>query len=43
MEMKKRKRRYLQIALVLIGCVFLLLYPLMQLVAIRLGLVAKTT
>ena len=31
MELKKRKRRYLQIALVLIGCVFLLLYPLMQL------------
>ena len=31
MELKKRKRRYLQIALVLIGCVFLLLYPFMQL------------
>jgi len=31
MELKKRKRRYLQIALVLIGSVFLLLYPLMQL------------
>ena len=31
MDLKKRKRRYLQIALVLIGCVFLLLYPLMQL------------
>jgi hypothetical protein len=31
MELKKRKRRYLQIALVLIGFVFLLLYPLMQL------------
>jgi Family of unknown function (DUF6632) len=31
MELKKRKRRYLQISLVLIGSVFLLLYPLMQL------------
>jgi FtsH-binding integral membrane protein len=31
MDLKKRKRLYLQIALVLIGCVFLLLYPLMQL------------
>jgi hypothetical protein len=31
MDLKKRKRRYLQIALVLIGCLFLLLYPLMQL------------
>ena len=31
MELKKRKRRYLQITLVLIGSVFLLLYPLMQL------------
>jgi hypothetical protein len=31
MELKKRKRRYLQIALVLIGGVFLLLYPFMQL------------
>jgi len=31
MELKNRKRRYLQIALVLIGIVFLLLYPLMQL------------
>ena len=31
MELKKRKRRYLQISLVLIGGVFLLLYPLMQL------------
>ena len=31
MELKNRKRRYLQIALVLIGSVFLLLYPLMQL------------
>jgi hypothetical protein len=30
MDLEKRKRRYLQIALVLIGCVFLLLYPLMQ-------------
>jgi len=30
MDLQKRKRRYLQIALVLIGCVFLLLYPLMQ-------------
>ena len=31
MELKKRKYCYLQIALVLIGSVFLLLYPLMQL------------
>ena len=31
MELKKRKRRYLQITLVLIGSVFLFLYPLMQL------------
>ena len=31
MELKKRKRRYFQISLVLIGSVFLLLYPLMQL------------
>jgi hypothetical protein len=31
MELKKPKRRYLQISLVLIGSVFLLLYPLMQL------------
>ena len=31
MELKKRKRCYLQITLVLIGSVFLLLYPLMQL------------
>ena len=31
MELKKRKHLYLQIALVLIGAVFLLLYPLMQL------------
>jgi len=31
MERKKGKRHYLQIALVLIGSVFLLLYPLMQL------------
>src|SRR5210317_204275 len=31
MELKKRKRRYLQFSLVLIGSVFLLLYPLMQL------------
>ena len=31
MKLRKRKRRYLQIALVLIGSVFLLLYPLMQL------------
>ena len=31
MELKKGKRHYLQIALVLIGSVFLLLYPLMQL------------
>jgi hypothetical protein len=30
MDLQKRKGRYLQIALVLIGCVFLLLYPLMQ-------------
>jgi len=31
MDLKKRQRRYLQIALVLLGCIFLLLYPLMQL------------
>jgi hypothetical protein len=31
MGLNKRKRRYLQIALMLIGSVFLLLYPLMQL------------
>jgi hypothetical protein len=31
MEPKKRKRLYLQIALVLIGAVFILVYPLMQL------------
>ena len=31
MDLKKRKRRYLQIALVLIGGLFLPLYPLMQL------------
>jgi hypothetical protein len=31
MLMAKRRRRYLQIALVVIGSVFLLLYPLMQL------------
>ena len=31
MELKKRKRRYLQITLVLIGSVFLFLYPLIQL------------
>jgi len=31
MDLKKRKRCYLQIALVLIGGLFLLLYPLMQL------------
>ena len=31
MDWKKRKRRYLQIALVLIGILFLSLYPLMQL------------
>ena len=31
MDLEKRKRRYLKIALVMIGCVFLLLYPLMQL------------
>jgi len=31
MDLKKRKRRYLQIALVLIGGLFLSLYPLMQL------------
>jgi len=31
MELKKRKRLYLQIALVLIGGVFLFVYPLMQL------------
>jgi hypothetical protein len=31
MDLKKRKRRYLQIALVLIGGLFLSVYPLMQL------------
>jgi hypothetical protein len=31
MELKRRKRRYLQIVLAVIGSVFLLLYPLMQL------------
>ncbi len=31
MLLEKRRRRYLQIALVVIGGVFLLLYPLMQL------------
>ncbi len=31
MDLKKHKRRYLQIALVLIGGIFLSLYPLMQL------------
>ena len=31
MLMEKRRRRYLQIALTVIGSVFLLLYPLMQL------------
>jgi hypothetical protein len=31
MDLEERKRRYLKIALVMIGCVFLLLYPLMQL------------
>jgi hypothetical protein len=31
MDLKKHKRRYLQIALVLIGSLFLAVYPLMKL------------
>jgi hypothetical protein len=31
MDLKKRKRRHLQIALVVIGCLFFSLYPLMKL------------